>query len=80
MADGFASERFNELIAQTARERAGWIDAVCRFALSRNSPYGVLVDCAGVRISKDVPAGELHYANQHCQYSDSWTISVAMPK
>lgn len=80
MADDFVFDRFNDMANQLARARSAAIEMVCRIAYSRNSPYGVLVDCDGVRIDKDVPANTVHYRDTDCQYNPQWTAVLTVPE
>lgn len=61
----FAAE-WNEFVQRAVRARWDLIEQVCRLAYTQDLPYGVLVDCDGVRIDKDVPALTIHYRDQHC--------------
>lgn len=63
--DRFAAD-WSQFVQRVVKARFSLIDAVAWTAYTQNSPYGVLVDCDGVRIDKSVPPLTIHYRDQHC--------------
>lgn len=60
------SEEWNQFVQAAVRSRLSLIDSVAWFAYTQNLPYGVLVDCDGVRLDRSVPALTIHYQDTNC--------------
>lgn len=66
------ADRIKALVSAAVAARHEAIEKVCRLAYENNLPWGVLVDCDGVRIDESVPPLTIHYRDTDCWSDERW--------